>query len=261
MKKLFTLLFVLIISLSCFAQDNDMYKMMLNRNEFYFSFELEDLHQIAKTARNISVDQIDGNKVIAYANAEQYEKFVSSGIETTLLTPPSMLETHKMFDGRTRAEYDWDEYPTYEAYVAMMEEFASEYPEKCTLIDLGTLNSGRKILLVRINDGNPDGKPKFLYGSTIHGDETTGFIMMLRLIDLLLTREDLPEVQNILANLDLFICPNANPDGTYHGGNHTVNGATRANAYGVDMNRNYPDPIDGPHPDGEDYALETQWFM
>lgn len=261
MKKLFTLLFVVIISLSCFAQDYDMYKMMQERNEFYFSFDLEDLHQIAKTARNISVDQIDGNKVIAYANAEQYEKFVSSGIETTLLTPPSMLETHKMFDGRTRAEYDWDEYPTYEAYVAMMEEFASEYPEKCTLIDLGTLNSGRRILLVRINDGNPDGKPKFLYGSTIHGDETTGYIMMLRLIDLLLTREDLPEVQNILANLDLFICPNANPDGTYHGGNHTVNGATRANAYGVDMNRNYPDPIDGPHPDGEDYALETQWFM
>ena len=36
----------------------------------------------------------------------------------------------------------------------------------CTLIDLGTLPSGRKILGIRINNGNPEGKPKFLYSST-----------------------------------------------------------------------------------------------
>jgi PKD repeat protein len=27
------------------------------------------------------------------------------------------------------------------------------------------------------------------------------------------------------------------------------------------MNRNYPDPHSGPHPDNEEYQLETQWFM
>lgn len=261
MKTLFTLLLLSVFSFNVMAQDKDLSSMMKERNEFYFSFEINDLQSLEKISDIISIDKLEGNNVIAYANNQQYEKFLTLGIETELLTPPSMLETHKMYDGRTRADYNWDEYPTYEAYVAMMEEFAETYPEKCTLIDLGTLNSGRKILLVRINNGNPDGKPKFLYGSTIHGDETTGYIMMLRLIDLLLTREDLPEVQNVLANLDLFICPNANPDGTYRGGNHTVNGATRANAYGVDMNRNYPDPVDGAHPDGEAYAMETEWFM
>ncbi len=261
MKRIFIFLLAAVFSLNVFAQEKDLRSMMKERNEFYFSFEIDDLQDLAKIAKVISIDNIDGNKVTAYANNKQYELFSENGYETTLLTPPSMLENHKMFDGRTRAEYDWDEYPTYEAYEAMMEEFAATYPEKCTLIELGTLNSGRKILLVRINDGNPDGKPKFLYGSTIHGDETTGFIMMLRLIDLLLTQPELPEVKNILDNIDLFVCPNANPDGTYHGGNHTVNGATRSNAYGVDMNRNYPDPVDGAHPDGESYAIETEWFM
>ena len=261
MKRIFIFLLVAVFSLNVYAQEKDLRSMMKERNEFYFSFEIDDLQDLAKIAKAISIDNVDGNKVTAYANNKQYERFLTLGIETTLLTPPSMLENHKMFDGRTRAEYDWDEYPTYEAYVAMMEEFAATYPEKCTLIELGTLNSGRKILLVRINDGNPDGKPKFLYGSTIHGDETTGFIMMLRLIDLLLTQPDLPEVKNVLDNIDLFVCPNANPDGTYHGGNNTVNGATRYNAYGVDMNRNYPDPVDGAHPDGESYAMETEWFM
>ena len=67
--------------------------------------------------------------------------------------------------------------------------------------------------------------------------------------------------KNVMDNIDLYIGPNTNPDGTYHGGNNTVNGATRYNANGVDMNRNYPDPHSGPHPDGNEYQLETQWFM
>lgn len=261
MKKIFTLLFLSIISFNIFAQKEDLRSMMKERNEFYFSFEIADIQQLNKIANIISIDNVDGNKITAYANNKQYERFLKLGIETTLLTPPSMLENHKMFDGRTRAEYDWDEYPTYEAYEAMMEEFAETYSENCTLIELGTLNSGRKLLVVRINNGETEGKPKFLYSSTIHGDETTGYIMMLRLIETLLTQQDLPEVKNVLDNIDLFIAPNTNPDGTYHGGNHTVNGATRSNAYGVDMNRNYPDPVDGPHPDGEDYAYETELMM
>lgn len=261
MKKIIVLLFLSIISLGVFAQNEDLRSMMRERNEFYFSFEVDDMHELAKIAQIISVDNVDGNKITAYANNKGYDNLMALGVETTLLTPPSMLENHKMFDGRTRAEYDWNEYPTYEAYVAMMEEFADTYSENCTLIELGTLDSGRKILLVRINNGETEGKPKFLYGSTIHGDETTGYIMMLRLIDLLLTQPDLPEVKNILDNIDLFVCPNANPDGTYRAGNHTVNGASRYNINGVDMNRNYPDPVDGPHPDGEDYAMETEMFM
>ena len=261
MKTLFTLLLLSVFSFNVMSQEKDLSNIMKERNEFYFSFEIDDLQNLKDISNIISIDRIEGNDVIAYANNQQYENFLTLGIETELLTPPSMMEDYKMYDGRTRAGYEWDEYPTYEAYVAMMEEFAETYSEKCTLIELGTLASGRKILLVRINNGITDGKPKFLYGSTIHGDETTGYIMMLRLIDLLLTREDLPEVKNIIDNLDLFICPNANPDGTYHGGNNTVNGATRANAYGVDMNRNYPDPVDGAHPDGNAYAVETEWWM
>lgn len=260
MKRIILSIFLMIITLNLVSQDN-LSSLMKERNEYYFSFEINDKQQIYDVERYISIDKIENNNVIAYANNKGYEKFLNLGFEATLLTPPSMMEEHKMFDGRTRAEYDWDEYPTYEAYVALMEEFAETYPDKCTLMELGTLESGRKILLIRINDGSPEGKPKFLYGSTIHGDETTGFVMLLRLIDVILTQPDLPEVKNILDNIDLFICPNANPDGTYYAGNHTVDGARRFNIDGIDMNRNYPDPIDGPHPDYEDYAMETEWFM
>ena len=85
--------------------------------------------------------------------------------------------------------------------------------------------------------------------------------MMLRLIDYLLENQDEPEVQTVMNNIDLYIAPNTNPDGTYHGGNNTVDYATRENANGIDMNRNYPDPHGDAHPDGYEYQTETQWMM
>ena len=85
--------------------------------------------------------------------------------------------------------------------------------------------------------------------------------MMLRLIDYLLENPDEPEVQMVMNNIDLYIGPNTNPDGTYHYGNNNVSGATRENANGIDMNRNYADPHGSAHPDGHAYASETEWFM
>lgn len=261
MKTRFLLVLFLLVSLGVSAQETDLNALMQQRGEYYFTFNLNGNDNLKAIAHAVSVDKVDGNVVTAYANNRQFAEFQELGYEVTLQTPPSMLENHKMYDGRTRATYDWDSYPTYEAYEAMMYEFATDHPDKCQILTLGTLNSGRKILVARLNNGVTEGKPKFLYSSTMHGDETTGYIMMLRLIDYLLENPTIAEVQNVMDNLDLFICPDANPDGTYHGGNNTVNGSVRYNASGIDLNRNYPDFNDGPHPDGEPYAPETEWFM
>ena len=258
--KFFAILFFF-VSFGLFAQETNLSKLMQDRNEYYFTFELngnDNLQQIAKT---ISVDRIDGNVVTAYANNKEFAEFQKMGYAVTLQTPPSMVEKAVMWDGSNRAAYDWDQYPTYSAYESMMYQFATDHPDMCEIIELGTLPSNRKILIAHINNGSGAGKPKFLYTSTIHGDETTGWMLMLRWIDYLLENPTLPECANVLNNVDLYVGPNTNPDGTYHGGNNTVNGATRYNANGVDMNRNYADPHEGPHPDGNAYALETQWFM
>ena len=258
--KLFLILF-LFVSMGLTAQEKKLDKLMQERNEYYFTFELNGNDNLPKIARTISVDNVKGNVVTAYANTKEFNEFQKMGYDITLQTPPSMLEEVEMWDGSNRAEYDWDSYPTYEAYEAMMFAFQANHPDKCEIITLGTLNSGRKILIAHINNGTGTGKPKFLYTSTIHGDETTGWMLMLRWIDYLLENPTLPECANILNNVDLYVGPNTNPDGTYHGGNNNVNGATRYNANGVDMNRNYADPHEGPHPDGEQYQMETQWFM
>lgn len=261
MKTRFLLVLFVMISFGITAQETNLNKLMQQRNEYYFTFNLNGNDDLNTIAHTISVDRVDGNTVISYANNDEFNKFQKLGYEVTLLTPPSMAEKVAMWDGSNRAEYDWDTYPTYQAYEDMMFQFATDHPDKCEIITLGTLPSNRKIMVAHINNGTSEGKPKFLYTSTIHGDETTGWILMLRLIDYLLENPSLPECQNVLNNIDLYICPNANPDGTYHGGNNNVNGATRANANGIDMNRNYADPHEGPHPDGYPYQQETQWFM
>ena len=258
--KFFAILFVF-VSLGLFAQEKDLNKLMQERNEYYFTFELNGNDDLPAIAHAISVDRVDGNVVTAYANNKQFAEFQKMGYEVTLQTPPSMMEDAVMWDGSNRAAFDWDAYPTYSAYESMMYQFATDHPDMCEIIELGTLPSNRKILIAHINNGSGAGKPKFLYTSTIHGDETTGWMLMLRWIDYLLENPTLPECANILNNIDLYVGPNTNPDGTYHGGNNTVNGATRANANGIDMNRNYADPHGGAHPDGEAYQQETLWFM
>ena len=265
MKSLrcFILMLAVMVCGNIFAQKSqqELNQLMQDRNEYYFTFSLNGDDDLNAIAHAISVDRVDGNVVTAYANNREYSNFQKLGYEVTLQTPPSMLEKAAMWDGSNRSEYDWDSYPTYEAYEAMMFQFATDHPDKCEIITLGTLPSGRKILIAHLNNGSGAGKPKFLYTSTIHGDETTGWILMLRLIDYLLENPDEPEVQTVMDNIDLYIGPNTNPDGTYHGGNNTVNGAQRYNAQGIDMNRNYADPHGSPHPDGNPYAQETEWFM
>ena len=261
--RYFIILLATVVCGNMYAQKSqqELNQLMQQRNEYYFTFSLNGNDDLNAIARTISVDRVDGKVVTAYANNNDFARFQRLGYDITLQTPPSLLEEVVMWDGSNRAEYDWDSYPTYEAYEAMMFDFQTNHPDKCEIITLGTLPSGRKIMIAHLNNGTADGKPKFLYTSTIHGDETTGWIMMLRLIDYLLENPDEPEVQTVMDNIDLYIGPNTNPDGTYHSGNNNVNGATRENAAGIDMNRNYADPHGSSHPDGNPYATETEWFM
>ena len=264
MKKLRYILLLLaaIVCGSIYAQKSqkELEQLMRERGEYYFSLTVQKSSDIQAISDICSVDGSDGKTVIAYSNQKEYDRLIQQGYQPTLLTPPSLRETPVMYDA-SRGTYDWDSYLTYEQYEDMMQDFAFEHPDRCTYLELGTLASGRKMMGVRLGNGSPDGKVKFLYTSTMHGDEVTGMILMLRLIDEFCTSND-ARILNILNNVDLFIFPNTNPDGTYHSGNHTVSGATRNNGNDVDLNRHFPDFDDGPHPDDADhYEDECQWMM
>ena len=245
------------------AQSQDeLQQLMRNRGEYYFTLSVDDSSQIQELSRICSVDGTDGRNVVAYANQQEYDRLIALGYQLELQTPPSLRANVTMWNGQ--GTYNWDSYLTYPQYVTMMEGFSDKAIEgrECTLFSLGTLSTTnhRQLLGVRINNGNPEGKPKFLYTSTMHGDEITGMILMLRLIDELCTSTD-SRIVNLVNDLDIYIMPLTNPDGTYKGGNNTVNSAQRYNGNNVDLNRNYKDYYQGAHPDGNSYEDETVWTM
>jgi len=140
---------------------------------------------------------------------------------------------------------NWDQYPTYSQYDSIMQSFVKLYPSLCQLDTIGTSVNGKLVLALKISDNaaiNED-EPEVFYSSTIHGDETGGFILMLHLADYLLKNYTVSSrVKNLVDNLQIWINPLANPDGTYGSGN-TISSPTRYNANGYDLNRNFPDPF------------------
>ena len=159
-----------------------------NNIEVYFSFETSSRDLIKELTNVISIDNIKGTTVYAYASENEYNAFLSYNIEHTILPKPGELIIPEM-SGEIDEITDWNVYPTYDAYVSMMNMYAANFPSICKLIDAGNTVQGRKILLVKISDNVNirEAEPQFLYTSTIHGDETTGYVLMLRLIDSLLT--------------------------------------------------------------------------
>lgn len=142
----------------------------------------------------------------------------------------------------------WNFYPTYDAYVQLMYHFEESYPELVHIHRVGESVMGRDLLFARIRRETDDAvaRPRFMYTATMHGDETAGFVLMLRLIHFLVSSDGVrDDVTHLLDEVEIWICPNENPDGTYRDNNETLTGATRGNANGVDLNRNYPNPLRG----------------
>lgn len=255
MTRIFTTL-LLLLSLTAFGQEEP---------EYYFTFTIQSKSELQELTRIISIDRVSNNQVWAYASSTEMQKFAALGYTYTKLTRPSPLYTRSITMATTTDQMaNWDRYPTYEVYRAMMKQFEASYPSLCKLDSIGTTANGRKIYVAKIsaNVAQTDGKPAVFLTSTMHGDEITGYALMLRLIDSLLTTYGQTSgVTNLLDNAVVFINPDANPDGTYYGGNSTVVGATRSNGSGIDPNRNFPDPWFGNHPDGNSWTLENQAMM
>ncbi len=232
-------------------------------NEFYFRFRLENAPEFTKLTNLLSIDKIENGHVYAYANDLQMQYFLELGIFYEELPHPGTLYEAVMSSQKS-SDRSWQYYPTYDAFVNQMYMFQTDYPDLCEIHSLGYTVEGREILIAKISDNVSvnEPEPEFLYVSTMHGDETAGYVMMLNLIEYLLQNYGAStRITDLVDNLEIWISPLQNPDGTYYAGNHTLTGARRFNANGVDLNRNFPDAHMGPHPDGNDWQPETIIMM
>lgn len=217
--------------------------LFANKNEIIFSFEENDKHKVNQLSDIISIDSWRHDTITAYANKEEFVNFLALSYPFVIHTKHYPKAVNMASDINEMME--WNKYPTYNTYLEMMQYFQLQYSDICRVDTIGYSTKGRLILAVKISDNvdSNEAEPEFMYSSTIHGDEVTGYYLMLRLINTLLSSYNNDnELTTLINNTQIYINPLANPDGTYYKGDNSVVGSTRYNAKRVDLNRNYPDP-------------------
>ena len=262
---IFSLLFVFS---GVYAQNLKTATQYLNeKGEVYFKFQISDAKTLKLLSSKISIDKInkENKEVFAYANKKGFSYFESLNLKYEVLKHPGeLIKNPKMFSKYEKGTMAWDAYPTYPAYEAMMYKFATDYPNLCRIEQIGTTVDGRKLLFAVISDNvsTHEAEPRLMYTSSMHGDEITGYVTMLRLIEYLLMNYGVTtQATNIVNGTEIWINPLENPDGTYTTTDGlSVSNANRYNSNGVDLNRNYKNQLSD-HPDGEAWQPETIAMM
>lgn len=236
------------------------------KNYHFLKVEFNDRSDLSKISRVISIDEqiIKGNTVYAYANNLELKRFSDMGYKFKIVEEPKVDAKSLTMATSVSQMANWDKYPTYEVYVEMMKKFATDYPAICKLDTIGFSIQNRAILALKISDNvnQEEEEAEFLYSGQMHGDEIVSYMLFLQLADYLLSNyETNTRVANMVDNLEIWINPASNPDGTYKGGNNSVAGSQRGNANNIDLNRNFPDPEDGQNPDGNEWQKENIAMM
>ncbi|WP_122670159.1 M14 family metallopeptidase [Pseudomonas viridiflava] len=108
------------------------------------------------------------------------------------------------------------------------------------LLATGKSVEGRDIQLLRKGDGS-EGKRKIWFIAQQHPGEHMAEWFMEGVIERLQQKDD-TALQQLLASADLYLVPNMNPDGAFHG-------HLRTNAAGKDLNRAWQDSTEAQSPE------------
>jgi hypothetical protein len=210
-----------------------------------------DAASLQSLSHDFSVDKVQRNadgtfNTRIWLTYRDFDNFTSRNIPyTTVQQTRANVQMAQNYEEMTS---NWNRYPTYSTYLAMMDTFQTRFPNLCDIDTiLNSTPGGHKILCAHISNNLNDneGKPSIFYTSTIHGDEVVGYYMMLRLINHLLTNYGTDTyTTNLVNSIDIWICPLHNPDGTYFASDDQINTwpiSTRYNHNWEDLNRVFPE--------------------
>jgi dipeptidyl-peptidase-3 len=157
LKKYLLLTFITLLISCIYAQTGNnvtaVDEIFGSKGEIYFKFENKEIN-LEALSKMISIDKVNRHDVFAYANKTEFGKFLKQGIDFELLPKPGELTKEiKMLDNvNVKGILDWDFYPTYPAYVDMMYQFASEYPQLCQVFSIGQSIQGRELLMAKVEE-------------------------------------------------------------------------------------------------------------
>jgi len=265
-------------------QKQEIDELLDNQGELTFEFTYNNQDQLEELSNLMTIITVNGdtNTIKAWGNQEQFQNFLNLNIPYSVYKEDNDVHERLMsndisdYSKSPKPGYTLDfplaTYPTYIDYANQMQNFENEHADIVDFFSIGkTVEGDKELLFVKISDNvsTDEAEPKLLYTATMHGDEIAGFPIMLNLIDYLITaykddtHPDHARIANLINNSEIWINPNANPDGTYHlsTDNTSVAYARRGNANNIDLNRNYPDNLETISSDEKVYQTETLAFM
>ena len=110
MKKIFSVFLILLLSSITFSQilDEQYFK---DNHEVYFKFSILDRTELNTLTCIISIDNLEGNTVYAYANETELREFEKLNYAYTVLTHPGKLIQPEM-SSDVKGITAWVVYPT-----------------------------------------------------------------------------------------------------------------------------------------------------
>ena len=246
------LLIPIILTIICSYASGQQYSDSVRLRELISTYgqaevtvKYEGRDKASELGRIVSIDSYKEGRLHLIISDATAEKFLKTGLLYNLIEPEETKGVLTAPD-MTKA-MEWQSYPSYTQYDSIMRKLAGDYPALCRLDTIGTSIYGRLVMALKISDNvhlDEADEPEVFYSSTIHGDELAGFVLMLRLADYLLgSYATDSDIRYLIDNLQIYINPLANPDGTYRTGDAVSDYPTRGNANGRDLNRNFPDPM------------------
>ena len=172
-----------------------------------------------------------GSVEVDHVTSEGFELYGSQGLSKYLDE-----KNIPHFDMKTINKSVFADYPTHAQITAKLQAAAVRNPSIMKLISIGKSVGGKDLLVMKISDNvNVDEvEPEFKYISSMHGDEITGREMTVSLIEEMVAKYGSDrDITDLINNTEIYIMPSMNPDGSER--------RQRANARGVDLNRNFPD--------------------
>ncbi len=245
---------LLILSFIFFSFGHCVYSQIINRDtelrriineegQAEVTIPLPDKSETDLIGRNVSISSLKDKTLHIILSEPEVEWFIQQNFNYRIIE--KIYGKGIITSENLKQALEWESYPTLPQYDSIIQSFLSLYPSVCRVDTIGTSIKGKLILALKISDNASidEDEPEVFFTSTMHGDETGGFILMLRLADYLLSNySSVDRVKQLVDNLEIWLNPLANPDGTYRPGN-TISSPVRGNANGYDLNRNFPDPV------------------
>ncbi|MEO8377045.1 MAG: M14 family metallopeptidase, partial [Candidatus Sumerlaeota bacterium] len=178
-------------------------------------------------------------KALIYASPADLDQLERDGFSPVAVDSPALRASAKSVDG----------YPTFNEYVAQMNQWVADYPGLVSLTSIGQSVEGRELWMLKISDNvatDEIDEPEFLFIGLQHAREWLAGTTLQGLIQYVLDHKDTdPRAAAAINNFQIYVLLVSNPDGYVY--TQTTDRLWRKNrrnngngTYGVDINRNFP---------------------